>query len=151
MQWWIRKWKLSAGSGISVFVCVCREVRECLKLDPDHKQCFSHYKQVKKLNKQIQSAEELIQQEKYDSLNIYMTWATFDFVFALLKNCNAIKIIVLHCNNCRKMILVLIEADITDVLLYFNFICKYIWMNIIFTSFKWAHFWGKISDFATQN
>nr|XP_019945309.1 PREDICTED: dnaJ homolog subfamily C member 3 [Paralichthys olivaceus] len=26
------------------------EVRECLKLDPDHKQCYSHYKQVKKLN-----------------------------------------------------------------------------------------------------
>uniref|UniRef100_A0A6Q2X574 DnaJ homolog subfamily C member 3 n=1 Tax=Esox lucius TaxID=8010 RepID=A0A6Q2X574_ESOLU len=41
------------------------EVRECLKLDPDHKQCYSHYKQVKKLNKQIQSAEELIQQQRY--------------------------------------------------------------------------------------
>ncbi|GAA6087907.1 dnaJ homolog subfamily C member 3a [Tachysurus ichikawai] len=41
------------------------EVRECLKLDPDHKQCFSHYKQVKKLNKQIMSAEELIQQQRY--------------------------------------------------------------------------------------
>uniref|UniRef100_A0AAY4DGT7 DnaJ homolog subfamily C member 3 n=1 Tax=Denticeps clupeoides TaxID=299321 RepID=A0AAY4DGT7_9TELE len=41
------------------------EVRECLKLDPDHKQCFSHYKQVKKLNKQILSAEELIQQQRY--------------------------------------------------------------------------------------
>uniref|UniRef100_A0A3B3RT25 DnaJ homolog subfamily C member 3 n=1 Tax=Paramormyrops kingsleyae TaxID=1676925 RepID=A0A3B3RT25_9TELE len=42
------------------------EVRECLKLDPDHKQCFSHYKQVKKLNKQIASAEELIQQQRYE-------------------------------------------------------------------------------------
>ncbi|XP_061549029.1 dnaJ homolog subfamily C member 3a [Phycodurus eques] len=42
------------------------EVRECLKLDPDHKQCFSHYKQVKKLNKQIQSAEELIQEHRYE-------------------------------------------------------------------------------------
>ncbi|KAL4618085.1 hypothetical protein GN956_G20600 [Arapaima gigas] len=41
------------------------EVRECLKLDPDHKQCFSHYKQVKKLNKQILSAEDLIQQQRY--------------------------------------------------------------------------------------
>ncbi|KAJ8393845.1 hypothetical protein AAFF_G00055740 [Aldrovandia affinis] len=41
------------------------EVRECLKLDPDHKLCFSHYKQVKKLNKQILSAEELIQQQRY--------------------------------------------------------------------------------------
>uniref|UniRef100_A0A673KN82 DnaJ homolog subfamily C member 3 n=1 Tax=Sinocyclocheilus rhinocerous TaxID=307959 RepID=A0A673KN82_9TELE len=48
------------------------EVRECLKLDPDNKQCFSHYKQVKKLNKQIQAAEELIQQEKYsDAVSKY--------------------------------------------------------------------------------
>ncbi|XP_035995138.1 dnaJ homolog subfamily C member 3a isoform X2 [Fundulus heteroclitus] len=42
------------------------EVRECLKLDPDHKQCFGHYKQVKKLNKQIQSAEELIREQRYE-------------------------------------------------------------------------------------
>ncbi|XP_030057231.1 dnaJ homolog subfamily C member 3 [Microcaecilia unicolor] len=41
------------------------EIRECLKLDPDHKLCFAHYKQVKKLNKQIQSAEELIQEGRY--------------------------------------------------------------------------------------
>ncbi|CAB1328547.1 unnamed protein product [Coregonus sp. 'balchen'] len=48
------------------------EVRECLKLDPDHKQCYSHYKQVKKLNKQIQSAEELIQQQRYgDAVSKY--------------------------------------------------------------------------------
>uniref|UniRef100_A0A671UUQ8 DnaJ homolog subfamily C member 3 n=1 Tax=Sparus aurata TaxID=8175 RepID=A0A671UUQ8_SPAAU len=42
------------------------EVRECLKLDPDHKQCYSHYKLVKKLNKQIQSAEELMQEQRYE-------------------------------------------------------------------------------------
>ncbi|XP_017278080.1 dnaJ homolog subfamily C member 3a [Kryptolebias marmoratus] len=42
------------------------EVRECLKLDPDHKQCFGHYKQVKKLNKQIQAAEQLIQEKRYE-------------------------------------------------------------------------------------
>uniref|UniRef100_A0A8P4GJB4 DnaJ homolog subfamily C member 3 n=1 Tax=Dicentrarchus labrax TaxID=13489 RepID=A0A8P4GJB4_DICLA len=42
------------------------EVRECLKLDPDHKQCYSHYKQVKKLNKQIHSAEELMQEQRYE-------------------------------------------------------------------------------------
>lgn len=44
---------------------VCSEVRECLKLDPDHKQCYSHYKQVRKLNKQILSAEELIQEQRW--------------------------------------------------------------------------------------
>ncbi|KAH0624487.1 hypothetical protein JD844_031973 [Phrynosoma platyrhinos] len=38
------------------------EVRECLKLDQDHKECFSHYKRVKKLNKQIVSAEDFIQE-----------------------------------------------------------------------------------------
>uniref|UniRef100_A0A8C6WF07 DnaJ homolog subfamily C member 3 n=1 Tax=Neogobius melanostomus TaxID=47308 RepID=A0A8C6WF07_9GOBI len=42
------------------------EVRECLKLDPDHKPCYSHYKQVKKLNKQIQSAEELLKEQRYE-------------------------------------------------------------------------------------
>ncbi|XP_037539667.1 dnaJ homolog subfamily C member 3b [Nematolebias whitei] len=40
-------------------------IRECLKLDQDDKDCFSHYKQVKKLSKQLDSAEELIQQERY--------------------------------------------------------------------------------------
>ncbi|CAL8268138.1 unnamed protein product [Lota lota] len=42
------------------------EVRECLKLDPDHKQCYTHYKKVKKLNKQILSAETLIQDQRYE-------------------------------------------------------------------------------------
>uniref|UniRef100_A0A7N8WU37 DnaJ (Hsp40) homolog, subfamily C, member 3b n=1 Tax=Mastacembelus armatus TaxID=205130 RepID=A0A7N8WU37_9TELE len=40
-------------------------IRECLKLDQDDKECFSHYKQVKKLSKQLDSAEELIQQDRY--------------------------------------------------------------------------------------
>ncbi|XP_019380534.1 PREDICTED: dnaJ homolog subfamily C member 3 [Gavialis gangeticus] len=48
------------------------EVRECLKLDQDHKPCFSHYKQVKKLNKQIVSAEELIKEGRYtDAISKY--------------------------------------------------------------------------------
>lgn len=33
-----------------------REIRECLKLDPDHKECFPFYKKVKKLVKQMDSA-----------------------------------------------------------------------------------------------
>ncbi|XP_048388925.1 dnaJ homolog subfamily C member 3a isoform X2 [Stegostoma tigrinum] len=50
------------------------EIRECLKLDPDHKLCFAHYKQVKKLNKQLATAEELIKQEKYpDAVSKYET------------------------------------------------------------------------------
>ncbi|KAM8973640.1 dnaJ homolog subfamily C member 3-like [Pelodytes ibericus] len=41
-------------------------VRECLKLDQDDKDCFSHYKQVKKLSRQLELAEELIQQQRYE-------------------------------------------------------------------------------------
>ncbi|XP_048883210.1 dnaJ homolog subfamily C member 3b [Brienomyrus brachyistius] len=40
-------------------------VRECLKLDQDDKECFSHYKQVKKVSKQLDSAEELISEQRY--------------------------------------------------------------------------------------
>jgi len=29
----------------------CREIRECLRLDADHKECFAHYKLVKKVAK----------------------------------------------------------------------------------------------------
>nr|XP_033781169.1 dnaJ homolog subfamily C member 3-like [Geotrypetes seraphini] len=42
------------------------QVRECLKLDQDDKDCFSHYKQVKKLSKQLDSAEECIKEHRYD-------------------------------------------------------------------------------------
>ncbi|XP_028654878.2 dnaJ homolog subfamily C member 3-like [Erpetoichthys calabaricus] len=40
------------------------QVRECLKLDQDDKECFSHYKQVKKLSKQLESAEQYIAEER---------------------------------------------------------------------------------------
>ncbi|KAF7235762.1 hypothetical protein EYD10_17444 [Varanus komodoensis] len=42
------------------------QVRECLKLDQDDKDCFSHYKQVKKLAKQLESAEEFVKAQRYD-------------------------------------------------------------------------------------
>ncbi|XP_030636053.1 dnaJ homolog subfamily C member 3b [Chanos chanos] len=41
------------------------QIRECLKLDQDDKECFAHYKQVKKLSKQLDSAEELIEEQRY--------------------------------------------------------------------------------------
>uniref|UniRef100_A0A8C2ED34 DnaJ homolog subfamily C member 3 n=1 Tax=Cyprinus carpio TaxID=7962 RepID=A0A8C2ED34_CYPCA len=41
------------------------QIRECLKLDQDDKECFAHYKQVKKLSKQLDSAEELISEQRY--------------------------------------------------------------------------------------
>lgn len=58
----VYRWISEICSHTSVYTVLPSEVRECLKLDPDHKQCFSHYKQVKKLNKQIQSAEEFIKE-----------------------------------------------------------------------------------------
>ncbi|EMP23894.1 DnaJ like protein subfamily C member 3 [Chelonia mydas] len=42
------------------------QVRECLKLDQDDKACFAHYKQVKKLSKQLESAEEHVQAQRYE-------------------------------------------------------------------------------------
>lgn len=59
-----QEWARSSGTEAFSYR-VCSEVRECLKLDPDHKQCYSHYKQVRKLNKQILSAEELIQEQRW--------------------------------------------------------------------------------------
>ncbi|XP_036380483.1 dnaJ homolog subfamily C member 3-like [Megalops cyprinoides] len=41
------------------------QVRECLKLDQDDRECFSHYKQVKKISKQLDSAEQLISDHRY--------------------------------------------------------------------------------------
>ncbi|XP_013387909.1 dnaJ homolog subfamily C member 3 [Lingula anatina] len=34
------------------------QIRECLKLDPDHKQCFPFYKKVKKLTKQLRDVQD---------------------------------------------------------------------------------------------
>ncbi|XP_041093234.1 dnaJ homolog subfamily C member 3b [Polyodon spathula] len=41
------------------------QVRECLKLDQDDQECFSHYKQVKKLSKQLESAEHSISEQRF--------------------------------------------------------------------------------------
>jgi DnaJ family protein C protein 3 len=43
-----------------------REVRECLKLDPDHSTCFPHYKKLKKLNKQLQGAETAMEERRFE-------------------------------------------------------------------------------------
>jgi DnaJ family protein C protein 3 len=41
-----------------------REIRECLRLDPDHKTCFPFYKKVKKLDKQLRSTSEMIENQE---------------------------------------------------------------------------------------
>ncbi|PVD19108.1 hypothetical protein C0Q70_21667 [Pomacea canaliculata] len=42
------------------------QIRECLKLDPDHKECFAHYKKVKKLAKQLSLANEMRNNGQYE-------------------------------------------------------------------------------------
>lgn len=42
------------------------QIRECLKLDPDHKECFEHYRKVKKLAKQLADSNEYKSSEKYE-------------------------------------------------------------------------------------
>lgn len=43
----------------------CREIRECLKLDSDHKRCHDHYKKVKKLVQTIHSVEKAISEQDW--------------------------------------------------------------------------------------
>jgi DnaJ family protein C protein 3 len=41
-------------------------IRECLKLDPDHKECHTHYIKVKKLAKQLESIRDAISQSRWN-------------------------------------------------------------------------------------
>lgn len=42
-----------------------KAIRECLKLDPDHKDCFTFYKKVKKIEKFIVDAETNLENQQY--------------------------------------------------------------------------------------
>ncbi|KAA0199689.1 DnaJ-like protein subfamily C member [Hyalella azteca] len=41
------------------------EIRECLKLDPDHKNCFAVYKKVKKVNKLVEGLQEQVNNKQF--------------------------------------------------------------------------------------
>ena len=41
------------------------EVRECLKLDADHKLCHDHYKKVKKLVQQLKALNDIINDQRW--------------------------------------------------------------------------------------
>ncbi|XP_065888619.1 dnaJ homolog subfamily C member 3-like [Dysidea avara] len=43
-----------------------REIRECLRLDPDHQLCYPHYKKVKKLQKQLKGGEDLKNEQRFE-------------------------------------------------------------------------------------
>ncbi|CAL8101916.1 unnamed protein product [Calicophoron daubneyi] len=42
------------------------EIRECLRLDPEHKGCMKHYKQVRKVTKAITKAQEALEASDYE-------------------------------------------------------------------------------------
>lgn len=48
------------------------EIRECLKLDPDEKECYAHYKKVKKLVKTMEKGKKLMGENNYvDAITKY--------------------------------------------------------------------------------
>lgn len=44
-----------------------KEIRECLKLDPEHKDCFPFYKKIKKIDKFLNDAEQYSEQKDFKS------------------------------------------------------------------------------------
>jgi DnaJ homolog subfamily C member 3 len=44
-----------------------KEIRECLKLDPEHKLCFPFYKKIKKVDKFIGDAQTHLENKEFDS------------------------------------------------------------------------------------
>ncbi|XP_014246466.1 dnaJ homolog subfamily C member 3 [Cimex lectularius] len=44
-----------------------KESRDCLKLDPEHKDCFPHYKKVKKIDKFFTDAQNAFEREDFET------------------------------------------------------------------------------------
>lgn len=42
-----------------------KEIRECLKLDPEHKDCFPFYKKIKKIDKSLSDAQIYFDEKKF--------------------------------------------------------------------------------------
>uniref|UniRef100_A0A1B0EZF9 Uncharacterized protein n=1 Tax=Phlebotomus papatasi TaxID=29031 RepID=A0A1B0EZF9_PHLPP len=43
-----------------------KEIRECLKLDPEHKDCFPFYKKLKKVEKALSDAQSYLDERQYE-------------------------------------------------------------------------------------
>lgn len=52
-----------------------KEIRECLKLDQDHKECHNHYKKVKKLVKLLNQAQDYVNEGSYSDAITKLTAA----------------------------------------------------------------------------
>lgn len=68
-----------------------KEIRECLKLDPEHKLCFNHYKKVKKIDKFVGDAEKFREDKNYDEC--------VDTAQKILKNENEVQMIIFTGNQ----------------------------------------------------
>lgn len=44
-----------------------REIRDCLKLDPEHKDCFPHYKKVKKIDKFLNDVQDALDSHDHNT------------------------------------------------------------------------------------
>lgn len=42
-----------------------KEIRECLKLDPEHKDCFPFYKQLRKVEKALSNAQQALEEKQF--------------------------------------------------------------------------------------
>lgn len=42
-----------------------KEIRECLKLDPEHKDCFPFYKNLKKVEKALSNAQTFLEEKQF--------------------------------------------------------------------------------------
>lgn len=68
------KWSKEKNSSYTFYFCIVnsigywfsREIRECLKLDPEHKDCFPHYKRVKKVDKLIVDCHVAIEERRFE-------------------------------------------------------------------------------------
>jgi len=43
-----------------------KEIRECLKLDPEHKDCFPLYKKIKKIDKFLVDSNQYLENKQFD-------------------------------------------------------------------------------------
>jgi DnaJ family protein C protein 3 len=75
-----------------------KEIRECLKLDPDHKTCFPFYKKVKKLDKQLRRSVEMMQNEDYTGAisKLESILTTEELAEAIILRCKAD---LCHCHS----------------------------------------------------
>ena len=70
--------KLIIYSNCSLFLY--SQVRECLKLDPEHKECFPHYKKVKKVAKLVQELHTNANDNNYQGCVTSAKKVSFDAI-----------------------------------------------------------------------